>query len=197
MHDVGRREWPLRPHFMPRGFLKYCVLGMIAKKPMHGYAIMEELEQRTKGYWRPRPGSIYPALNWLEKKGYTRLVGGSATALDRGRHLYEITEEGRVVYSEYADRVADAPSALTEHMGCFMRLFWDFLKPASRVRCLLKGIKRGLEYLGKDVPLLDGDELERTCSGLLDIHRKLKDLEEEADRVRSVKPKHGERPRTG
>ena len=36
---------------------------------MHGYEMIQELETRTGGLWRPSPGSIYPTLQLLEDEG--------------------------------------------------------------------------------------------------------------------------------
>ena len=36
---------------------------------MHGYEMIQELDQRTGGVWRPSPGSVYPTLQLLEDEG--------------------------------------------------------------------------------------------------------------------------------
>ena len=41
---------------------------------MSGSEIMEELEKRTGGRWKPSPGSVYPLLAWLLESGYTEEV---------------------------------------------------------------------------------------------------------------------------
>src|SRR5919198_954571 len=44
-----------------RGDVRAAILGLLAERPMHGYEMIQELENRTGGIWRPSPGSIYPA----------------------------------------------------------------------------------------------------------------------------------------
>ena len=46
-----------------------AVLSLLLERPMHGYEMISELEQRTGGVWRPSPGSIYPTLQLLEDEG--------------------------------------------------------------------------------------------------------------------------------
>lgn len=74
---------------MRRGALRDAILSLLADQPMHGYQIMEELEARTGGRWRPSAGSVYPTLQQLEDE---QLV----TADDlEGRRTFQLTETGR------------------------------------------------------------------------------------------------------
>ncbi len=57
--------------------------------PANGYQLMQALEQRSDGRWRPSPGSVYPALAQLEDEGLIRQV-----SIDSGR-VFEITDAGR------------------------------------------------------------------------------------------------------
>lgn len=68
---------------------------------MHGYEIIEELDTRSEGAWRPSPGSIYPTLRRMEARG---LVAGEDD--DNGKRIYSITEDG---HDRVADRDPDAP----------------------------------------------------------------------------------------
>ncbi len=74
---------------MRKGFLKLIVLKIISERPIHGYDIIAEIESKTRGHWVPSPGSIYPALEFLESKGYIAME-----EVDR-KKVYTITEEGR------------------------------------------------------------------------------------------------------
>ena len=56
---------------------------------MHGYEMIQELESRTNGDWRPSAGSIYPTLQLLEDEG---LVAGEESD---GRRRYVLTDAGR------------------------------------------------------------------------------------------------------
>ena len=53
-----------------RGMLSFLLLFLIAKKPMHGQEIADELEKRRGE--RPSPGTIYPALKALKEAGFVK-----------------------------------------------------------------------------------------------------------------------------
>ena len=72
-----------------RGNVKAAVLAILAERPMHGYEIMQELESRSSGFWRPSPGSIYPTLQLLEDQG---LVKGEEV---EGKRVFSLTDEGK------------------------------------------------------------------------------------------------------
>ena len=72
-----------RPNVRP------AVLALLLERPMHGYEMIQELESRTGGIWRPSPGSVYPTLQLLEDEGLIE-----ATA-EGGRKSYRLTDAGR------------------------------------------------------------------------------------------------------
>ena len=84
-----------------RGDIRLASLLLLAEEPRNGYAIMQELEQRSGGLWRPSPGSVYPALSQLEDEGLIRSREG-----DGGR-VFELTDAG---HAQLAERPEDAPA---------------------------------------------------------------------------------------
>src|SRR4051794_29636160 len=50
---------------MGRGDVRAAVLSLLAEKPMHGYQIIREIEERSGGSWKPSAGSVYPTLQLL------------------------------------------------------------------------------------------------------------------------------------
>ena len=77
-----------------RGDVRAAVLALLAERPMHGYEMMQELSERSKGAWQPSPGSIYPTLQQLADEG---LVTSSR---DDGRNIFGLTDTGRAAYDE-------------------------------------------------------------------------------------------------
>jgi DNA-binding PadR family transcriptional regulator len=69
--------------------LQLLILKLLAEKPRHGYEVIKELEERTKGFYVPSPGMVYPALTYLEE------IGHATVQADGARKLYSITEPGR------------------------------------------------------------------------------------------------------
>src|SRR5438445_11234913 len=52
-----------------RGDIRTAALLLLAEEPRNGYQIMQEVEERSEGVWRPSAGSVYPALQLLEDEG--------------------------------------------------------------------------------------------------------------------------------
>ncbi len=72
-----------------RGGVRYLVLEAIAEQPRHGYEIIQHIEQRAGGTYRPSPGVIYPTLQMLEELEHARVVQ------QESRKVYAITDAGR------------------------------------------------------------------------------------------------------
>lgn len=84
-----------------RGDIRTAALLLLAEEPRNGYQIMQEVQERSEGVWRPSPGSVYPALQQLEDEG---LIRSEETD---GRKHFAITDAGR---QYLAQRDADAPA---------------------------------------------------------------------------------------
>jgi DNA-binding MarR family transcriptional regulator len=56
---------------------------------------MKEINNRTKGFWQPTPGGVYPILRDLEKSGYIR--GKWETQKNRKLKVYKITLSGQAI----------------------------------------------------------------------------------------------------
>jgi len=74
-----------------RGDVRAAVLALLAEKPMHGYQIIREIEERSDGAWKPSPGSVYPTLQLLADEGLI------AVEESNGRKTYSLTAEGTQV----------------------------------------------------------------------------------------------------
>ena len=89
-------RWMKRTAGVPRGLLRFYVLKLLNEKPMSGSEIMEEIESQTDGRWKPSPGSIYPLLTWLQKKGYTEKLSKEESGIKR----YALAEEGKKFFKK-------------------------------------------------------------------------------------------------
>ena len=69
--------------------LQLLILGLLAEKPCYGYQIIKALEERSKGFYIPSPGMVYPALTYLEE------IGHATVEADGARKLYRITAAGQ------------------------------------------------------------------------------------------------------
>ena len=72
-----------------RGIVRIALLMLLAEEPRNGYQLMQAIEERSGGRWRPSPGAVYPSLAQLEDEGLIR-----ATERE-GTRVFEITDAGR------------------------------------------------------------------------------------------------------
>ena len=61
-----------RPRPARRGDVRLALLRLLAEEPRNGYQLMQTIEERSGGRWRPSPGSVYPTLAQLEDEGLVR-----------------------------------------------------------------------------------------------------------------------------
>jgi DNA-binding PadR family transcriptional regulator len=103
-HGWGPRHAPGRggPGFGPRarrGDVRSALLLLLEEEPRNGYGLMQEIERRSNGVWRPSPGSVYPALSQLEDEGLV------ATVEQDGKRAFTLTDEGRAHVEEQRERL--------------------------------------------------------------------------------------------
>src|SRR5437764_3116260 len=91
-----------------RGDIRTAALLLLAEEPRNGYQIMQEVDERSQGGWRPSPGSVYPALQQLEDEGLIR-----SEEID-GRKLFVLTDGGRAYVEE---RGEDKPAPWEQMSG--------------------------------------------------------------------------------
>jgi DNA-binding PadR family transcriptional regulator len=89
-HEMSRGRGRGRGrHRVRRGDVRSAILALLDDRPMHGYEMIQELEERTGGRWTPSAGSIYPTLQLLEDEG---LVTAEEV---EGRKVYSLTDAGK------------------------------------------------------------------------------------------------------
>jgi len=111
--------------------LQLLILKLLAEKPRYGYEIIKDLEERSKGFYVPSPGMVYPALTYLEE------IGHATVQVDGARKLYSITEPGR--------------EHLTQNLASADALFAQFGRVGERmdrVREAMREDEAGDEELG-------------------------------------------------
>jgi DNA-binding PadR family transcriptional regulator len=91
--------------------LKYGVLGLLSREPLHGYEVKNRFEAMLGGTWEVNIGQIYTTLQRLERDGLVRPVGGRG---DRGKLLYELSPEGRKSLEEWLATPDSGPQQLHE-----------------------------------------------------------------------------------
>jgi DNA-binding PadR family transcriptional regulator len=111
-----------------RGDVRAAVLALLAERPMHGYEIIQQIEERSGGVWRPSPGSIYPTLQLLADEG---LVSGDETG---GRRLFTLTDagreqagrhEGQSPFTQERDETFEVAHQFREELGQLGMAIWQ------------------------------------------------------------------------
>jgi DNA-binding PadR family transcriptional regulator len=112
----------------------YSLLS-IGRKPMSGYDLMREIEEKTAGAWRPGPGTVYPTLRKLARRGFVK--GRKKPGSGPTQVSYEITPAG-------LRNIANAKKAMEssgERMRMMSSLFIDLMEPDDLVRFALNSIE--------------------------------------------------------
>ena len=77
-----------------RGSLDLLVLKTLSLAPMHGWGISQRIQQISEGVLEVNQGSLYPALQRMEKAGLITSAWGT-TDNNRQARYYRITASGR------------------------------------------------------------------------------------------------------
>ena len=78
-----------------RGNLDLILLTILERRPLYGFAIIQEARERTGGYFDFKEGSLYPALHRLELDGLLAAQYGEVGRNGKPRKYYAITDLGR------------------------------------------------------------------------------------------------------
>lgn len=81
-HGGGRRP-------LGHGDLRLLILSLIAETPRHGYDLIQEIETRSGGIYKPSPGVMYPALEIMQDLGWAE------ARTEDGKKTFHITDAGR------------------------------------------------------------------------------------------------------
>jgi DNA-binding PadR family transcriptional regulator len=123
-----------------RGNVRYLVLDAIAAQPRHGYEVIQAIEERSGGAYRPSPGVIYPTLQLLEEMGHASLVERET------RKVFSITDAGRADLEAHKDEVIEFYDQCRGGSDSWERQaeeFGDLMRRAAR---LFKSFRRAAHH---------------------------------------------------
>ena len=101
-----------------QGTLDMLILKVVALRPIHGYAIVQRIQQISKDALEIRQGSLYPALYRLENRGWLK-PEWKTTDGGRDAKFYSLTRTGQrqlTVETAGWKRLCDAISLVLEHV---------------------------------------------------------------------------------
>lgn len=112
-HARHARRGRRRGRVFERGDLKFMILNLLEEKPMHGYEVMQRLEEETAGFYSASPGSVYPVLQMLQDEGLLR------SSEIEGKRVYEMTEAGRDYLRRHRDRAEGIADRVNDFCDAF------------------------------------------------------------------------------
>jgi DNA-binding PadR family transcriptional regulator len=96
--------------------IDFMVLAVLQRGPMHGYGIVQQLEEFTDGAVSLRPGDVYRVLYRMQRADLLDAVGDADTSNGR-RTNYAITSAGRRVLSSQAEILASVAAKVLASEG--------------------------------------------------------------------------------
>lgn len=138
--------------------IKYVILGFLTYKELTGYDIKQIMLQSTSNFMNASFGSIYPALDKLERDGFIN----SSKAVENGKYkkVYSINESGRKAFDKWLEEPID-----------FMKSYEDILakiffygrlpkeKASELIEQLIESINgkiEGLKKLQREIECMAG-----------------------------------------
>ena len=124
--------------------LKLIVLKILNEKDFTGYGLIKEIENKT-GFWKPSPGSMYPLMNDLLKKGLVTYKK------NKNKKIYSITNKGKKVYKKIEDKKRQILNDIIEGVK-FLEVLGEDKEELKYIIDFLKGFEKG------DFPFKDNYE---------------------------------------
>jgi len=146
-----------------RGETRYLILDVLADQPLHGYGIMQAIQEKTGGTYRPSPGTVYPALQMLEDQALIHSEG------EGPRKVYDLTEKGGVALESQRPALEafyeDALPVQTPEQEVFFEQMYQQL--LAMVKSIAQASHHG--RLDTDKTYKIGDALSRTVQAVEEI----------------------------
>ena len=99
-------------------------LSLFSRSPETGYSIMQTIDEKTDGAWRPGPGTVYPMLRSMVKEGLVKPVASTEKEISV---VYGLTQEGKKELEEMLRSFAHAG----RKQQVMIRLFADLFPAIS------------------------------------------------------------------
>ena len=118
-----------------KGGLKLIVLKILNNKDFTGYGLIKEIEDKT-GFWRPSPGSMYPLMDDLLKKGLV------ICKKEKNQKIYSITKEGKAIYKKIFSKKDKMIQDLFEGIK-FLEALGEDKEELKHIIDFLRGFEKG------------------------------------------------------
>lgn len=157
---------PILPRESEISPVQMWLLLVLSEGPNYGYNVIQRLDRMFSGYWKPKAGTVYPALDKLAER---ELISGKVEHREDGpeRKYYTITERGEVVLKSGMDRW----SRLMEHIEVYgerhrairkLRVQTDREQLGDIFIKLGESFKRGEFDISEPIPSIEPEKIELT-----------------------------------
>lgn len=104
---------------IPKMLLTYLIPRQMQGSPSYGYGIIEEIKQISNDHWEPSYGTIYGAINRLERNGYIE-----RTETDHeDRKYYTLTSNGEDKLTKIETEMKQAGEESQERVLGFLNIY--------------------------------------------------------------------------
>jgi DNA-binding PadR family transcriptional regulator len=158
-----QHHW-LHPQTIPRGFLRLYILTLLSRGSETGYSIIQRIDERTEGAWRPGAGTMYPLLKSLLREGLVKASGPKGRG---GSKTYAITQKGK----REIEKTRRLFAGVGRKEPVMSRLFSDLLPGAVFVPMMVRRYRDGAETIRQkfnEVPEPDRETLLRELRLLME-----------------------------
>lgn len=135
-HDEASTIVSVKLHSAPKGLLRYYILHRISQKPIHGYEVIQDIDSKTEGAWRPGAGSLYPILKKLVAEGLIK--ADTPQEEEANRRMYRITQRGSDELAKSKDMFAN----FQHRWGFLRKLFVELIEPEQLADFFVDGSNR-------------------------------------------------------
>lgn len=127
-------------HSAPKGLLRHYILHKISQKPIHGYEVIQDIDSKTEGAWKPGAGSLYPILKKLVSEGLIKSY--TAQSEEPTRRIYQITPKG----FEELKKSKEIFASFQHRWGFLRKLFIELTDPEHLATFFVEGSNRQFQF---------------------------------------------------
>ncbi|MFX0096312.1 MAG: PadR family transcriptional regulator [Candidatus Hodarchaeota archaeon] len=185
---LGRGIWD-KQRISPVEFL---MLIMLKEKPRYGYEIIQELGDRFGEQWTPKTGTVYPALQRLEKRD---LIAGKLEESEAGpsRKIYSLTSKGEEILSTITDNFDREIKFLNTYVG-IVDPFLSSRSAGYAVRRLKEAIRTNIKKVAKLSKVflrIPFEDLEKHLVEYRDfLQSQIENIESELEKIKKKRQKY-------
>ncbi|MFP4051535.1 MAG: PadR family transcriptional regulator [Thermoplasmata archaeon] len=107
---------------LPSELISYLIFKKMKDEgATYGYELLKTMKEKSNGHWDPSYGTIYGALNRMEKKGFIE----RANREPEDRKYYHLTEKGEKELEERKERVKDIGESSENMVLGFLNVYAD------------------------------------------------------------------------